>query len=699
MRTAAIVAAIAAVQDVQGLKYSSGASMNPIRKVVSLLQNMQTKVTAEGEKDQELFDKFMCYCKTSGSTLQESIVAAGDKINALTSEIKAAEEGGANVKAQVEKAQADRAAAKAALKEGAAVREKEAAAFAAEKAEEGANIAAIKKAVDALTKGMGGFLQTSAAASLRVLLEKNVDMNEMDRQTLTSFLEGSQSSGYAPASGEIVGILKQMGDTMGASLAESEAAEKAALEAYDKMVAAKKKEIDSLTATIEAKLAAKADAAVKLVQMKNDLSDTQEDLGADQQFIADLAKGCDTKKAEYEAVVKTRSEELAALADTVKILNDDDALELFKKTLPSASSSLLQVRESTEATKSRALAAMHKGQGQKRDRVRMDLIALALRGNKIGFGKVIEMIDAMVGTLKKEQGDDDHKIEYCSEQFDRGEDKAKELQRAVAAADASVQTTSDAIESVAQEIEALQAGIKDLDAKVAEATEQRKAEHAAFEETMSSDSAAKELLGFAKNRLNKFYAPKLYKPAPKTELSAEDRIFVSEGGSITTAPPTGIAGTGISAFAQDKSAPPPAPAAFGAYAKKSGEHTGVLAMMDLLVKDLEKEMTEASTEEKDAQADYEVLMQHSAEKRALDSKAITEKANAKAGLEEDFVAAKSAGADAKAELSATAVFLGELHGECDWLMKYADARKSARNDEISNLQNARAVLSGADYSL
>merc|ERR1719162_2564562 len=124
MKSASVViAALAAVQDSHALRASSSSNINPIRKVVTLLQSMQSKVSAEGEKDKELFNKFMSYCKSSGNTLEESIAAAGDKINALTSAIKAAEEGGANVKAQIEKAQADRAAAKSALKDGAAVRE------------------------------------------------------------------------------------------------------------------------------------------------------------------------------------------------------------------------------------------------------------------------------------------------------------------------------------------------------------------------------------------------------------------------------------------------------------------------------------------------------------------------------------------------------------------------------------------------
>merc|ERR1719401_3211065 len=123
---------------------------------------------------------------------------------------------------------------------------------------------------------------------------------------------------------------------------------------------------------------------------------------------------------------------------------------------------------------------------------------------------------------------------------------------------------------------------------------------------MASDTAAKELLAIVKNRLNKFYNPKLYKPPPKTELSAEGRIEASISG---TEPPTeapgGIAGTGVTVFAQvavhsqrGSVAPPPPPEAVAAYSKKSGETTGVIAMVDLLIGDLDKEMTESTTAEK-----------------------------------------------------------------------------------------------------
>merc|ERR1712060_2288 len=266
--------------------------------------------------------------------------------------------------------------------------------------------------------------------------------------------------------------------------------------------------------------------------------------------------------------------------------------------------------------------------------------------------------------------------------------------------------TEESIATLTDEIAALNAAIKALDKSVAEATEQRKQEHQDYKDLMASDSAAKELLGFAKNRLNKFYNPKLYKAPPKVELSKEDRIFVSEGG---TPPPQaaagGIAGTGITVLAevhahdQQTVAPPPPPEAPGAYKKKSGENSGVLAMIDLLVQDLNKEMAESTTAEKDAQADYEQLMKDSAEKRTADSALLSEKTATKASMEGDLQDHKDNHASLSKQLGATLQYIASLHAECDWLLKFFEIRKEARASEIDALGKAKAVLRGADYSL
>ena len=76
--------------------------------------------------------------------------------------------------------------------------------------------------------------------------------------------------------------------------------------------------------------------------------------------------------------------------------------------------------------------------------------------------------------------------------------------------------------AVNEEINTITSSIQQLDASVSEAGKQRKEEHEDFVELMASDSAAKELLAFAKNRLNKFYNPKLYKAPPKRTLSEDE---------------------------------------------------------------------------------------------------------------------------------------------------------------------------------
>merc|ERR1719217_318560 len=304
------------------------------------------------------------------------------------------------------------------------------------------------------------------------------------------------------------------------------------------------------------------------------------------------------------------------------------------------------------------------------------------------------MIDTMLGTLKDEQADDDHKKEYCAGAFDSADDKKKSLERAVSDAEVAIADAEEGIATVKDEIAALEAGLKALDKSVAEATEQRQIEHREFTSLMSSDSAAKELLGLAKNRLQKFYNKALYKAPPKRELSEEDRIAVNMGGTApATAAPGGIAGTGVTALAQ-KGAPPPPPETFGAYSKKSGESQGVIAMIDLLVKDLTKEMTEAETQEKDSQADYQAAMDDAAAKRAQDSKTLTGKTATKADLEADLEAHTSRKSSAGSELMATGQYIASLHAECDWLVQHYDVRKEARTGEVDSLEKAKAILAG-----
>jgi septal ring factor EnvC (AmiA/AmiB activator) len=281
------------------------------------------------------------------------------------------------------------------------------------------------------------------------------------------------------------------------------------------------------------------------------------------------------------------------------------------------------------------------------------------------------MVDNFVAELKKEQVADEEKKTYCEAQFEESEGKKKALVREISDLETNMADAKEAIAALAQEIDSLAAGIRSLDKQVAEGTEQRKEQASDYTALIASNSAAKQLLEFAKNRLNKFYNPKLYKPEGKPE--DEPALFLQKG------------------------APPPPPETVKAFSKKSGESSGVIQMIDLLINDIVKETVEAETIEKNAQEDYEQMLADAAEKRAEDAKSLTDKEAVRTELEQSLQEYGAGHKVASTGLMATERYISNLHGECDFLLKYFDVRKEARSGEIDSLNKCKAVLSGADY--
>merc|ERR1719356_2333417 len=166
----------------------------------------------------------------------------------------------------------------------------------------------------------------------------------------------------------------------------------------------------------------------------------------------------------------------------------------------------------------------------------------------------------------------------------------KELEHVASDTETAIASAEEKIAALTDEIAETENSISTLDASVSAATAMRKKESEDYKALVQSDSAAKELLLFAKNRLNKFYNPKLYNPPAKVELSEmgaieRDMSFVQ-----------------ISEHVQRRSGTAEAPAFATPLTEESA---GVIAMIDLLVKDLDKELTEAGTEEKNAQEEYD----------------------------------------------------------------------------------------------
>jgi molybdopterin converting factor small subunit len=213
---------------------------------------------------------------------------------------------------------------------------------------------------------------------LKKLVNEAADLSAYESQELTAFLQ----SGAAPAGGseEIVGMLKQMKDRMDEDLGGIVSAEEAAQKAYDGMMDAKNKEIAAASQAIEEKTARSGELAVEAANLANDLKDTEETLTEDQAFAAKLKSDCSGKSSEWDERQKTRAEEAQAIAETIKILNDDDALDLFKKTL-----SLIQMPEDVKAIRAKALSLIQTLSQSKSHSQALDFLAFALKGKSTGL--------------------------------------------------------------------------------------------------------------------------------------------------------------------------------------------------------------------------------------------------------------------------------------------------------------------------
>lgn len=681
-----------------------GSHANPIRKVVTLMQNMQKEVEAEGEKEKELNEKFLCYCSSTEATLSKTTEDATAKIDELGSKLKAETAEKTQITQELADHKTDRTNAKQDLEEASSLRAKEAQEFAAMKADSETNIAGVSAAIPAIEKGMSGaaLLQLPRCRQLKKIVKASSNVDAMDQRDLIAFLEQSSSSSdedseYAPGTGQILGILKQMKDEFEANLAEAVSTEESAAAGFAELKASKEKEIEVATESIESKMSRAGELAVSIVTTKNGLEDSSEEVSESAKTLSSLKKQCAAKAKEYAAATKDRADEVAALSAAIGVLNDDDALDVFKKAVPAAMvqtqwTGFLQksIRHAAPEVKAQAILS---GLASKQQSPQLNVMLVTLnskirmnsKGHVQKFEEIKKMIDDMVVLLGKQQEEDDTQKEWCRGEFDKAEDEEAAAKTEVSRLEATIEEATDEIASLTDELKVLAKQITDLDYSVATATVQRKEEHSAFQEAVQMQEAAIALITKAKKKLEKFYKPALVQTPPKPkrteDVDSDDLSFAQirmHSWSMEDAMD----------FSDDTQQTQ-------VVQKRSTKSGGVMALMDSIIHDTEMAMKDAEFAEKEAQDDYAETMTDAQAARAQDSKSVTDKTAAKADLEAKMVTEKEAHAGATKGLLSVGKLIADLHAQCDFLIQNYDMRKEARATESDSLKNAKAVLSGA----
>merc|ERR1719478_18675 len=516
-------------------------------------------------------------------------------------------------------------------------------------------------------------------------------------------------------SAQILGILQQMRDNFKDDLAASTKTEEDAEKTYNELKAAKEKQIAAQESELREKTTRVSTQKGTLAETQENHEDTTSALEADENFLIELKENCKAKQAEFDQNAVDRSNEVKAIGEAIKILNDDTALDLFKSTLPGtapaeAPPAFLQLRVKHDPA--RVTAAAREIQRASRGLSAHDLASVTLvqlQMQRVAqspdqFAPVKKMITDMVSTLLKEQEDDTKQKDFCAKSIPQaGVDKAN-IQQGLDDKVRNMDEMKTELTGIAQKIETLSSEIAELDAAVQKSTEQRKEENSFHTQAMAENAMAMQLLNKAKAKLAAVYqakdGPSLLEvrrvDSGKSDPDAQMNAMLGISFLQVTEKGEDMLSQSIAALAGTEPPPPPDATSYG---KKTGAGMGIMGLMSELISDLKLEGQKANMEEAAAQKAYEEGLANSQASREATSKEVVAMQTHKAELEEKVHEAKASHRTLEAEMKSIVTKIASLHQECDFIVANYDLRKNARSHEIEAMRNAVAILSCANFAL
>jgi len=639
----------------------------PVTKVITTLKDMLKQMEKEAEEDEAIFEKMACWCETNDREKTKSIADAEARIKSLTTFVEEATANSARLNTEIKNLEKEVTKNQDALDKATGIRQKELAEFNAEEKDMVQSISALKSAVTVLSKH-NSFLQTPAShlqtvqLSLSRVMEQHEDLlkgvlTRSERKAALAFVqapgfdsEPTFKQNYAPQSGEIFGILRQMKESFEANLAQSQKDESNAQKAYDELKAAKEEEIAAGQAQIDAKTDELANTDEKNAQAKQDIIDTKASLAADEEFLAMLKEKCAMTDGEWEQRQKTRALEMEACSKALAILSGDDAHDLFTRTF-----NFVQKTSEGASVRRTEASALLSETARKVESPR--LAALAVQVKLDAFTKVKKAIDDMVAALMQEKADEIKHKDFCVDEFNKNQLETERKEREKADLIAKSEDLEMQIDGLKKALDTLATEIKESQIQMKRAGEDREKQNKEFQMVVADQRATVALLAKAKASMEEFY--------------------------------------GKQALMQEPAGPPP-PAGFDEY-KKNEQSGGVMGMMQSIIDDAKSMEAEAIRDEEDAQKAYEELVKEtnaSVEQKQKDS---VNKQETKAKCESDLVEAKEGTANALTELEQLSNYNAELHQSCDFVMKNFEIRQTARDEEVEALKQAKAILSGAKF--
>jgi len=676
-----------------------------------MIQKIKAKIEAEGKAEQKSYDKYACWCERTMDEKAAEIAAAKLRIKVLiklitkismeigicTADIDAHSKAVIRIKSDIE-----------VLVEQRTKSHEE---WLADKSEAEQYMGALEAAINVLSTATqadkGGIISSlqqtkflSVAAGLRGALQRISEKGgipETDLEIMNNFVghpedflhpktgeflqAGSQNpfGDYAPKSGQIQGILKEMYDEYARDLERGSGEEAMAQKNFLRLKATKEEELRIESEAHEFHL---GDCAAKEQQRsdwKLELAALKKKLKADIKFFEETKASCKEKATLWSTRCRIRTSEILGINKALEILDSPEA----QKTFQAAATTLLQVsaRSNSHVVHRAASRSADPWGNVDRNDAYSHLRALATKHNSLMLGqiaaalktgghfdKVIAMIDEMVKLLEKEGMDDIEHRDRCESGTTKNKQDAEDVASAIAKAKEEKEILEDKATKLWQDINALASEIEETKKAMEDRLDLRNQEVKEFKQALKDDAAAVKLLSAAMAAMSSFKGGFLQKGRKEPE-GPEYTIDKNK------APEDNFSGE---------------------YSAKDSESAGIVSIMEMLKEDLETEMKDSRAEDAEAEAKYEeeygamsdTLEAQEGEKVALE-KALADTKEKVADLEELL--------DKKHEDAVDIGKMGEaLAKDCAWVATEFDARKEARETEIAGLQEAKNILAGAE---
>jgi len=666
----------------------ASATQSPVSKVVELIEELKAKIEVDGKMEQTIYDKYACWCETTSARKADNIHQGMASIKELGTNILELKGLVATRSSEIASDSRDMSENQAAQDEATGIRQKENAAYTAEKTEMETTLNALQRGITVLS-GAGtktALLQTQPADEM-TLLDVAVGVHHAIAKLPSAHVISSQqialisafakdpaefydqkaekAASYNPASGTIQGILKDMYDTFSIGLEKATETEARAQNNYESLIGVKGNEMATLSAARKKREGEKADAEKTLADKSQELDDTTKQMQADTLFFDDTKEVCQAKADEWSERVRARTEELAGINKALEILTGDDARALFSKAIKPGAETFLQTSDGAEnRPEAKAYKAL-KAHATKAGSLRLAMIAATLRTGG-HFDSVISEIDKMITTLKAEEKDDITQRDWCKEETFKNEQEASRYEYKIEKADAKLMKLTTKLEDLEGSLQQTISEIQHTKEDIKKMEDARHEEHAAFETAKSDDEGAATLLGAAIEALGSFYK--------------------NNKGALVQEP----------TFDRGEQAPD---ASFTKAGKSGGESKGILSIMTMIKEDLESEVSNGVKNEEKNQAEFEE--QNTAANNLLDDlrakKTNLQQSISDTNTEIDETNTHKEGLQGM--LKEERDYLASIKPDCDWALNSFEERRGKRAQEMEGLMEAKAMLNGASPSM